>query len=185
MKTTITSERADDREAIAALQTRAFGDDGRVARLVDVLRSTRAPLPPLSFVATADGQVTGHVMLTASRLDAPARLLDVYVLSPLGVLPEFQRRGIGTRLVEHALRIADERDIPLVFLEGSPDYYGARGFERADAIGFRSPSLRIPPPAFQVARLRAYQPWMTGTLVYSDPFWALDCVGLRDSGLGG
>jgi len=70
--------------------------------------------------------------------------------------------------------------VPLLFLEGSPDYYGKRGFERADEVGFRSPSRRIPAPAFQVARLSAYEPWMTGTLVYSETFWALDCVGLRD-----
>lgn len=43
-----------------------------------------------------------------------------------------------------------------------------------------SPSLRMPDAAFQVARLPAYEPWMTGTLVYSETFWALDCVGLRD-----
>ena len=69
--------------------------------------------------------------------------------------------------------------VPLVFLEGNPAYYGTRGFERADVLGFRSPSLRIPPPAFQVARLPGYETWMTGTLVYSETFWALDFVGLR------
>jgi putative acetyltransferase len=30
-----------------------------------------------------------------------------------------------------------------------------------------------------VHSLPAYEPWMTGTLVYADPFWRLDCVGLR------
>ena len=29
-------------------------------------------------------------------------------------------------------------------------------------------------------KLPAYETWMTGTLVYAWPFWALDCVGLRD-----
>jgi putative acetyltransferase len=28
--------------------------------------------------------------------------------------------------------------------------------------------------------LPAREDWMTGALVYSEPFWALDCVGLRD-----
>ena len=70
--------------------------------------------------------------------------------------------------------------MPLVFLEGSPRYYGPRGFERASGAGFRAPSLRIPDAGFQVARLPAFQAWMTGTLVYSETFWALDCVGLRD-----
>jgi putative acetyltransferase len=175
----IRGERDGDEEQIRAVQTAAFADDGLVGRLVDALRAARAPLAPLSFVATAGPVIVGHVMLSASRLDAPPRLVNVYVLSPLGVRPDFQRRGIGTALIGHALAAA-EHEVPLVFLEGSPGYYGNRGFERADALGFRAPSLRIPPPAFQVARLPGYEPWMTGTLVYAEPFWALDCVGLRD-----
>ena len=119
------------------------------------------------------------MLLSACRLDAPRRLVNVLSLSPLGVHPEHQRNGIGTRLIEHALAEADRRRVPLVFLEGSPRYYGARGFETASAPGFRSPSLRIPDAAFQVARLSAYEPWMTGTFVYSETFWALDAVGLR------
>jgi putative acetyltransferase len=31
-----------------------------------------------------------------------------------------------------------------------------------------------------VLRLPAYEPWMTGTLVYAEPFWRHDAVGLRD-----
>jgi putative acetyltransferase len=177
-------ETDDDHQDVRGLHTRAFGDGQRVPDLVDALRVADAPLPAMSFVATLGDQVVGHVLLSASRLDAPSRIVDVLVLSPLGVLPEFQHRGIGTRLVEHALAVADQRGVPLLFLEGSPHYYGKRGFERADAVGFRSPSLRIPAPAFQVARLSAHEPWMTGTLVYSETFWALDCVGLRDFDAG-
>jgi putative acetyltransferase len=176
----IREEYESDHKAVWSLHTLAFGDDGCVARLVEALRIAKAPLPPLSFVATVDGEVTGHVMLSASRLDAPQRLVDVYVLSPLGVLPAYQRNRTGTKLVRHAIGAADVRGVPLVFLEGSPSYYGTRGFDRADTAGFRSPSLRIPPPAFQVARLSRYEEWMTGTLVYSETFWAQDCVGLRE-----
>jgi putative acetyltransferase len=67
-----------------------------------------------------------------------------------------------------------------VFLEGSPDYYPRFGFAPGRDRGFRRPSLRIPGPAFMVRALPGYEPWMTGTLVYADPFWRLDCVGLRD-----
>ncbi|MFF3544787.1 GNAT family N-acetyltransferase [Streptomyces platensis] len=178
---TIRQERSDDHPAVHALHLAAFGGEERVAALADALRSAEAPLAPVSFVATVDGQVVGQVLLSAGRLDAPRQIVNVLVLSPLGVLPEFQDQGIGTRLIKHALAAADARHVPLVFLEGSPHYYAQRGFERADTLGFRSPSLRIPPPAFQVVRLSAHEPWMTGTLVYSDTFWALDCVGLRDT----
>ncbi|MBC9712948.1 N-acetyltransferase [Streptomyces sp. TRM66268-LWL] len=178
----IREETAGDHQDVREVHARAFGDGGRVPGLVGALRAGQAALAPLSFVATVDEQVVGHVLLSGTRLDAPRRIVDVLSLSPLGVLPAFQGQGIGTRLVEHGLAAADRQGVPLVFLEGSPHYYGKRGFERADAAGFRSPSLRIPEPAFQVARLSAYEPWMTGTFVYSEPFWAFDCVGLRDPG---
>ncbi|MFM9372802.1 GNAT family N-acetyltransferase [Streptomyces sp. Da 82-17] len=177
----VRQETAEDHTAVHALHTRAFGGNERVAALVRTLRATEAARAPMSYVAVVDGRVVGHVLLSSTRLDAPRRIVDVLSLSPLGVLPEFQRRGIGTQLVAHALAAADRRGVPLVFLEGSPAYYGSRGFEAAVPAGFRSPSLRIPEPAFQVARLTAYEPWMTGTFVYSEPFWAHDCVGLRDA----
>ncbi|WP_147143601.1 GNAT family N-acetyltransferase [Stackebrandtia albiflava] len=178
----IRDETADDHRDVGEVHSRAFGDGDRVPGLVAALRVAEAASAPMSFVATVDDRIVGHVMLSATRLDAPRRIVDVLTLSPLGVLPEFQRRGVGSRLIAHALDAADARRVPLVFLEGSPYYYSARGFEGAVAAGFRSPSLRIPEAAFQVARLSAYEPWMTGTFVYSETFWAHDCVGLRDSG---
>ena len=173
-------ERPSDHGAVEQLQRVAFDDPHDLPSLVAALRRSTGPLPTVSIVATDGDLAVGHVMLSAGRLDAPQRLVDVYVLSPLGVLPTHQGRGIGTRLIADALQAADDMAVPLVFLEGDPGYYGARGFQRADLKGFRSPSLRIPEPAFQVALLSAYEPWMTGTLVYSEIFWKLDVVGLRE-----
>jgi putative acetyltransferase len=102
-------ETPEDIAHIRGLHTLAFDDGGKVPRLVDALRVAVAPVAPMSFVAVLDNQVVGHVMLTAARLDAPSRIVDVYVLSPLGVLPSLQRHGIGTKLVSHALAPAGQK----------------------------------------------------------------------------
>jgi putative acetyltransferase len=171
-------EMTADHDQIRELHRRAFGDHGVVvARLVDQLRVDDPNA--LGLVWEEDGAVVGHVMFTRSLLDAPERLIDVQVLSPLGVLPEWQRRGIGSRLIAAGIKAMDERGVPLVFLEGDPAYYVRAGFEPGEEFGFRKPSLRIPDVAFQIRKLSAYHPGMTGTLVYLHTFWDLDCVGLR------
>ena len=132
-------------------------------------------------MAEREGQIVGHVMFTRSLLDAPPRLVDVQVLSPLAVAPDHQRQGIGSELVRAGLKEMRGQGVPIVFLEGSPSYYPRFGFAPAMELGFRKPSLRIPDLAFMALCLEAYEPWMTGTLVYAHEFWDFDAVGLRDA----
>ena len=177
----VRDEQSGDRAAIRTLHLRAFGDHGRVvANLVDGLRESVVSGGGLSLVAGRDGCIVGHVMFSHSLLDAPRRLVDVQVLSPLAVLPKRQGQGIGSALVRRGLELLAERSVPLVFLEGSPDYYRRFGFTAGAELGFRKPSLRIPDAAFQALRMPAHERWMTGTLVYSATFWDHDAVGLRD-----
>jgi putative acetyltransferase len=162
------------------VQTAAFAHhEGRVADLVDALREGLSLSNGLSLVATEADIVVGHAMFTRCLLDAPAKLVDVQVLSPVGVLPDRQRQGVGSMLITRGLEMLNARGVPLVFLEGSPSYYRRFGFAAGAELDFRKPSLRIPDGAFQVKVLDEYESWMTGTLVYSQTFWDLDFVGLR------
>jgi len=183
MSLVVRAAAAGDRDDIRRVVAEAFGDQGANAvALVGALEEAghlRAGL-----VALQDGELVGHVQLSRSWVDARERLVEVLVLSPLSVDPAHQGRGTGTRLVEAAVAVAQGLGAPALFLEGSPDYYGARGFRRGSAAGFERPSVRIPDPAFQVLTFDAHEPWMTGRLVYCEAFWVLDCVGLRDPLLG-
>jgi putative acetyltransferase len=177
-------ERQGDEPAVGRLHEEAFGDEGSaVARLVDALRPSVTEDVGLSLVAEDDGEVVGHVMFSPSLLDAPRELVPVQVLSPLAVIPRCQRQGIGESLVRHGLQVIADQGVPVVFLEGSPRYYPRFGFSPGAGQGFRKPSLRIPDAAFQAVRLAAYEPWMSGTLVYAEAFWRCDAVGLRGTSL--
>jgi putative acetyltransferase len=171
----IRPQRPDDEEQVGEVIAKAFGRPVVVA-----LEEALARRPDShGFVAEVEGQVVGHVRLTRGWIDAEERLVDVLVLSPLSVLPAFQRRGIGGSLVRHAVEQAAAARAPAVFLEGSPDYDARLGWRPAAELGVTPPSVRIPGPAFQVVRLDAWDDSMRGGLVYAEPFWTFDCVGLR------
>lgn len=162
------------------MQAAAFGDEGPlIVRLLDALEASGKVAA--SLVAERDGEVVGHVALSRAWVDARKRLVDVLVLSPLGVAPDHQGSGVGTELVAAALDAARAEGVPAVFLEGDPGYYSRLGFEAGSRHGFVRPSVRIPEPAFQVHLLEGREAWMRGALVYCDAFWELDCVGLRGS----
>jgi putative acetyltransferase len=133
------------------------------------------------LVVEQGGHVLGHVGLSRAWIDARRELVEVWVLSPLSTTPERRGEGIGTTLVAAAIETARGRGVPALFLEGSPHYYGARGFERADRYGFLPAALeRTPRPAFQCVLFEGHEEWMTGQLVYPDVWWQHDSAGLRD-----
>jgi putative acetyltransferase len=177
---TVRVARAAEHDAVRALSMAAFDGDPGVGSLLDGLRSSWAWREELSFVAEdEDGRLVGHVLYSAALLDAPPRLVEVLVLGPVGVLPDLQGHGVGSRLITASLDVVAARPEPVVFLEGHPTYYPRFGFAPGASLGFVAPSLRIPPDAFMALRMPGHEPWMTGTLVYPDAVWLADAVGLR------
>lgn len=180
--TTTRDARPDETPAVLEVVRAAFGTEGeQVATLWpdllagDVVRA--------SLVAEHEGAVVGHVGLSHAWVDARRALVEVLLLSPLSVLPSRQGEGIGTALVAAALERARALGAVAVLLEGSPRYYGPRGFERGSARGLAPASVRTPDGAFQVALLDGWEPWMTGRVVYPDVWWRHDAAGLRDPDL--
>jgi putative acetyltransferase len=176
-------EKPNEHATIHTVVASAFGGE-LVADLLDALRVSSA-WRDLSFVAVraevGREEIVGHVSYTRGWVDAPEKLFEVLILSPLSVRPDVQNQGVGSALVRESLAQLAGRTEGIVFLEGDPRYYSRFGFRPASAFGFQSPSVRIPDPAFQCLWLCASDPNRIGRLVYPDIFWQFDAVGLRES----
>jgi putative acetyltransferase len=109
--------------------------------------------------------VVGHALLTRLRVGDGAGL----ALAPVAVAPEWQRRGIGERVVRAALTAAEEAGERLVVVLGDPAYYGRFGFAPAARHGVTGP-FQVAEEVFQALPLAAYDGGPRGHCAYPEPF---------------
>jgi len=132
----------NDLEAILSVVQAAFkedtGGEGSVTQLVkDALKDPSAE-PVLSLLALKDQQPVGHTLFTKAHLDTHPDV-SVSLLAPLAVVPDYQRQGIGSRLVQEGLALLNQASVKLVFVLGHPQYYPRHGFQPASPLGFSPP----------------------------------------------
>jgi len=169
----IRPERDADHPVIADVVRAAFDqhpDD--VAAFVERIRGSEQFIPELALVAEDSSGVIAHLMLSWVGVDGGARP-RILNLTPMSVRPDRQRMGVGSRLIRDALGRAEASGEPAVMVEGISVYYPRFGFERASALGFISPSPKIPDEAFMVKRLRGFSSDLAGRIVYPAAFDAL------------
>lgn len=159
------TETADDHDAIDDVVRAAFGGDTEV-RLVHDIRATHRYVPAYAWLATDEGEIIAHVMLTYVDVGDEQGLL----LSPMSVVPPRQRQGVGRALIEAVIAYADEQGEPFVLCEGVPAYYPRIGFERATPHGFVAPPSVPFDEAWMVRLLSSDDASVRGQVVYSAPF---------------
>lgn len=98
--------------------------------LAHVLRSHPDFVPALDLVAELDGRVIGNVMYTRAVLtDEAGGEKPILTFGPLCVHPEFQRQGIGKRLLEASFAKAADLGYDTIVIFGHPGNYVSRGFK--------------------------------------------------------
>ena len=100
---TIRPERVEDYAAIREVNLLAFGGEDE-PRLVETLRQSAGFIPELSLVAIEGEQVVGHILFSPVVIEAQRGSVPALALAPMAVRPEFQNQGIGTELMQFAMR---------------------------------------------------------------------------------
>jgi putative acetyltransferase len=151
-------------------------DDPQLPPLIAAIRASANYLPELALVAELGGEVVGQIMV--SRLPLVTERGDevpILVLSPLGVAPVVQNRGIGEALTRASLAIADRRAEPVMVVQGHPTYYPRFGFVRGRAIGILPPEhLGAIDKAWMARPAPAWTGEVKGRVAYPAYFEELD-----------
>ena len=132
----IGEERAGDAAAIRSVHVVAFPTSSE-ANLVEQLRSDGDVAA--SIIALADGEIAGHVLFSRMSVEADGQDLHGWGLGPVAVVPDRQRTGIGSALVEAGIGRARATGVQIIFVLGEPAYYGRFGFDAKSAAPFASP----------------------------------------------
>jgi len=144
----IRAEKKSDAAAIHEVNRLAFGQVAE-ANLVDLLRAKYDGL--ISLVAEEGGRVVGHALWSPVTIEGSS--LKGMGLGPLAVLPEYQKKGIGTSLAEAGLDACRKNGYDFALVLGHPDYYPRFGFVPASKFNLKC-EYEVPDEAFMVMELR-------------------------------
>jgi putative acetyltransferase len=162
----VRAEQAGDAAAIGAVHRAAFAGQpysNQAEHLVVERLRARGKLL-LSLVAlTPAGEVVGHAAFSPVLVDGVD--LGWAGLGPVGVLPEYQRRGVGSELIEQGLATLRAAGLAGCVVFGDPAYYERFGFRSGTGLGYPGP-----PPEYFMALPFSAAPPPVGVVSYDNPF---------------
>ena len=109
--------------------------DGNEQDLVVALRNSDSFIPKLSLVAVKDDKIVGYILFTKIKIENHEEI----ALAPLAVLPEYQKQGIGSMLIEQGHKIAKKLGYHYSIVLGSENYYPKFGYIPATQYGIQAP----------------------------------------------
>lgn len=141
----IRHERPEDTQTISRIQRQAFMNHPQHApgaepcehRIVELLRLRDAL--SLSLVAETRHGLAGHVALSPATVGTNSA--GWFLLGPIGVLPKEQGHGIGSALMNEAVRFMqnlgqDTEQALGIVLVGEPAFYQRFGFAHHDGLEY-------------------------------------------------
>jgi putative acetyltransferase len=124
---------AHELQVLRDVHIQAFGGREEEAKLVELLHRGGKAKP--SLVAVAGGKVVASAVFSPVVVEKAPPDIKAGGLGPVAVFPEFQRRGIGSRLIEAGLEACREEQYDAIVVLGGPRFYGRFGFLPAMDFG--------------------------------------------------
>ena len=98
--------------------------------LCHILRDHKDFIKELDYVTEIDGKVIASIMYTDSYLlSDDLEKVQIVSFGPFCVHPDYQRKGIGTSLIEKTKSLVVNMGVPAIIIYGDPHNYCKHGFK--------------------------------------------------------
>ena len=165
----IRQENQKDYEEVYMIVKTAFEiaehSDGNEQDLVVALRNSDRFIPELSLVAVKEDKIVGYILFTKIKIENHEEI----ALAPLAVLPEYQKQGIGSMLIEQGHKIAKQLGYHYSIVLGSENYYPKFGYIPAIQYGIQAP-FNVADENFMAIKLNATDTEIEGVVQYAKEF---------------
>ena len=135
MEVKLRLEEAKDYEIVDELTRDAFwnchvpGCDEHL--LLHYLRRAKEFIRELDFVAVLGDKIVGNIVFVETKVINNGSEYGVLTFGPLSVLPEYQNKGIGGKLINHTVKLSREKAYKAIIIYGDPEYYKRFGFKES------------------------------------------------------
>jgi predicted N-acetyltransferase YhbS len=151
MTTSIRTEQPADIDDIYALNKVVFGQDNE-AKLLDHIRQTPGFIPELSLVAVDGDKIIGYILLSKMDIANGDKHFESLGVTSMVVHPDYQRQGVGAKLITHSLQKATLLGYTSVLAFGHEYYFPKFGFLPAVRWNIRPP-FDVPSEVFMAIEL--------------------------------
>lgn len=118
--------------------------------------------------------MVGHILFSSVKLTPnPMGLLGLG-LAPIGVLPEYQSRGIGSKLIIEGLEVCQRKGFDFSVVLGAPSYYSRFGFRRASDY-FLENEYSVDEEFMVVELRKGVLKHLSGLVKYQPEFFYANC----------
>ena len=115
--------------------------------LVHIMRDHPNFISELDFVAIDGKDIIGNIMYTKSYVvdkNDSNHKIDTITFGPLSVLPQHQRKGVGSALIKHSLMIASANKHKAIIIHGHPHNYCRHGFKSSKDFNISDSTGKYP-----------------------------------------
>lgn len=97
--------------------------------LIHNMRAKKEFVKALDFVAIHDNRIIGNIVYVEAKITNGDKEYNVLTFGPISVLPEYQNKGVGGKLINHTIVLAKNLGYKAILIYGYPEYYMRFGFK--------------------------------------------------------